>query len=178
MKIIVGSKNPNKVEAVREVFTEFFPNDLEVVGIEVDSNINDQPITMEETIRGAMNRATSAFLDCDLSIGIEGGLMEVPHSKSRYMQFEACVLFDGTDCYLGLTGLFAIPNQIIEIIKKEGINLSHALLKHGYTDSEYIGHEQGVIGIFTKGKINRKEFTKQAVEMMLIHFNNKEIFEM
>ena len=177
MKIIVGSKNPNKVEAVREVFTELFPNDLEVVGIEVDSNINDQPITMEETIRGAMNRATSAFLDCDLSIGIEGGLMEVPHSKSRYMQFEACVLFDGTDCYLGLTGLFAIPNQIIEIIKKEGINLSYALLKHGYTDSEYIGHEQGVIGLFTKGKIDRKEFTKQAVEMMLIHFNNKEIFQ-
>mgnify|MGYP003425223759 FL=1 len=178
MKIIVGSKNPNKVEAVREVFTELSPNDLEVAGIEVDSNINDQPITMEETIQGAINRAKNAYQDCDFSVGIEGGLMEVPHSKSGYMQFEACVLFDGSDCYLGLTGLFAIPTHIIETIKKEGINLSHAFLKHGHTDSEYIGHDQGVIGIFTKGKINRKEFTKQAVEMMLIHFNNKEIFEM
>lgn len=178
MKIIVGSKNPNKVEAVREVFKDTFGTDLDVAGMDVSSDISDQPFSLEETITGAINRAKNAYQDCDFSVGIEGGLMEVPHSKSGYMQFEVCVLFDGSDCYLGLTGLFAIPSHIIETIKKEGTNLSHALLKHGHTDSEYIGHDQGVIGVFTKGKINRKEFTKQAVEMMLIHFNNKEIFEM
>lgn len=175
MKIIVGSKNPTKVDAVREVFSTLFP-ELDVIGMEVSSDISDQPLSMSETIRGAVNRAKNAFVDCDMSIGIEGGLMEVPYSHSGYMQFEACVLFDGTNSYLGFSGAFAVPKDVIETIKNEGINLSAALKKHGYTEHEYVGHDQGLIGILTKGKIDRKMYNIHALELMLAHYKNKEMF--
>lgn len=177
MKIIVGSKNPNKVDAVREVFAELFPNDLEVIGIEVSSDISDQPLSMSETIRGAVNRAKNAFVDCDMSVGIEGGLMEVPESPGGHMQFEACILYDGTNSYLGFSGAFAVPKDVIETIKREGINLSAALKKHGHTDHEYIGHDQGLVGILTKGKVDRKAYTIHALELMLAHYKSKEMFQ-
>ncbi len=175
MKIIVGSKNPNKVEAVREVFAPLFP-ELEVVGFEVSSDISDQPLSMSETIRGAMNRAKNAFHGCDFSIGIEGGLMEVPESPGGHMQFEACILHDGKSNYLGFSGAFAVPKDVIETIKIEGLNLSDALKKHGHTDHDYIGHDQGLVGILTKGKIDRKAYTIHALELMLAHYKSKDIF--
>ena len=55
MKILVGSKNPVKIEAVEETFLKYFKK-VEVIGIEVDSNVPNQPIN-EETFEGAENRA-------------------------------------------------------------------------------------------------------------------------
>ncbi len=177
MKVSVGSKNPSKLNAVKEVFSEMFGDDLEIVSKEIDLHISDQPMTMKETISGALDRAKKSFNDCDFSIGIEGGLMEVPYSNSGYMQFEACVLYDGKKNYLGLSGAFEIPNDVIEKIKKEGKNLSQAAKELGYTDIEYIGWDQGVVGVFTKGKIDRKIYTIHAIEMMLAHYKSKDFFE-
>jgi len=43
MKILVGSKNPTKLDAVKESFAMYYNDDLEVTGISVDSDISDQP---------------------------------------------------------------------------------------------------------------------------------------
>ncbi len=56
MKILVGSKNPVKLNAVKEAFSLYFEN-IEIVSISVPSNVSDQPIN-EETYEGAKNRAT------------------------------------------------------------------------------------------------------------------------
>ena len=42
MKILTGSKNPVKVEAVREAFSHYF-DDITVIGIPVQSNVAGQP---------------------------------------------------------------------------------------------------------------------------------------
>ncbi|MDV3104625.1 DUF84 family protein [Thermococcus waiotapuensis] len=51
MRIAVGSTNPTKVLAVKEVM-EVIYGDVEVFGVEVDSGVPDQPVGMEEIIRG------------------------------------------------------------------------------------------------------------------------------
>ena len=38
MKVLVGSRNPVKVEAVREAFAKYF-DPLEVIGLEVDPHL-------------------------------------------------------------------------------------------------------------------------------------------
>ena len=38
MKVLVGSRNPVKVEAVREAFAKYF-DPLEVIGLEVDPQV-------------------------------------------------------------------------------------------------------------------------------------------
>ena len=41
--------------------------------------------------------------------------------------------------------------------------------KLGITKNPQIGSEEGAIGIVTKGRLDRKEYTKQALRMALIH---------
>ena len=60
--------------------------DIEVSSIDVDSGVPDQPFGLDETIKGAINRAKNAFSDeFDLSVGIESGLMETPNSITGYI---------------------------------------------------------------------------------------------
>ena len=50
MKVIVASKNPVKIEATRIGFQKMFPEqELEVIGISAPSDVNDQPMSREET---------------------------------------------------------------------------------------------------------------------------------
>ncbi|KKT79065.1 MAG: putative non-canonical purine NTP phosphatase [Candidatus Giovannonibacteria bacterium GW2011_GWC2_44_8] len=86
MKVNVGSKNETKVRAVKEALSEFPEfSKAEIVSVEVDPGVHKQPKNMEQTVQGAMNRAEKAFKDCDLSVGLESGLIEVPKTKSGYM---------------------------------------------------------------------------------------------
>lgn len=179
MKIIIGSKNPNKVDAVKDVFVERFPGELIEVDLkEVSSGIPEQPLSLDVTITGAINRAKNAFNkgSCDLSVGIEGGLISVPQSHSGYMQCEACVFYDGVDLYLGLSGAFSMPKNVMKSIIEKGIDLNESFRNHGYTKNDCIGYSEGAIGVLSKGAINRKKYTEQAVHMALIHYVSREVF--
>lgn len=173
MKILVGSTNPAKVEAVREILADY-PHlmDAEVVGVEVDSGVPDQPKSLEEVISGAMNRARGAHAECDYSIGLESGLMEVPFTKSGYMDVCACAIFDGTEHHLGLSSGWEFPDkEINRLILEEGLDMSQAINKVGLTTDPAIGAGQGAIGILTKGRLDRKAYTKEALRTALIHID-------
>lgn len=171
MKIIVGSTNKAKLEAVKEIANEYpIIIDAEIIGISAESGVLDQPMSLEETITGAMNRARSVFIDCDYSIGLESGFMPVPKTKSGYMDFGACAIFDGREFHLGLSSAWEFPDKrVTELIVKEGLDMSQAINKVGLTDNPKIGSEEGAIGILTKGRMNRKEYTKQSLRTAMIH---------
>src|SRR3989338_6992451 len=96
MKIIIGSKNPQKVAAVEEIIQDYdFLKNAAVDSVAAASEVSDQPLSLDETIQGAVNRACNAFKNCDYSIGLESGLMRVPQTKTGYMDFCACAIFDG-----------------------------------------------------------------------------------
>ena len=177
MKIIVASKNSVKVDAVRETIKDYdFLKDAEVEGINTKSGVSDQPKSIEETIEGAINRAKSVFKNCDLSFGIESGLMKVPHTKSGYMDFTACAIFDGTQIHIGLSCAWEAPKKINELMHNEGLDMEQAVLKLGLSDDPKIGSKNGLIGLMTKDRLTRKEYTKQAVRTSLIHLENKELY--
>ncbi|MEN8097719.1 MAG: DUF84 family protein, partial [Chloroflexota bacterium] len=62
----VGSVNPSKIDAVRAVVGEHWPDSL-VEAVSVSSGVGEMPITSHETRQGAKNRALSAqnALDAD-----------------------------------------------------------------------------------------------------------------
>ena len=75
MRIAVGTENPVKIAAVREVFEDLFKDEqVEVLGMPVDSTVPIQPFG-EEVIVGAKNRALKSLNsgDADYGVGIEGG---------------------------------------------------------------------------------------------------------
>ena len=171
MKIKVGSQNKAKVAAVAEIIKEY-PHlvDAVVEGLGTESGVSNQPKSLDETITGAKNRACGAFDACDHAIGIESGLMQVPQSKSGYMDVCVCAIYDGKEYHIGLSSAWEFPDpSVTDLMVKDGLDMSEAINKKGYTKSATIGSEEGAIGILTKGRIDRKEYTKQALRMALIH---------
>ena len=75
MKIAVGSRNPVKIEAVKRAFNKAF-GECEVIGVSVSSDISNMPISFEEGVKGAKNRAEKAIekLKADFGVGLEGGV--------------------------------------------------------------------------------------------------------
>jgi non-canonical (house-cleaning) NTP pyrophosphatase len=57
----------------------------------------------------------------------------------------------------------------MDLIVKEGLDMSQAINKAGLTKNKDIGSAEGAIGILTKGRMDRKEYTKQALRTALIH---------
>lgn len=169
MKIIVGSTNPIKISAVAESLV-LYPHlaGAAVLSMEISSGVSDQPKTLEETVRGAMNRAKGAFKDCDYSFGLESGLMAVPNTKSRFMDVCVCAIYDGVEYHLGLSSAWEAPKKVMEYIKN-GFDMNEAAFKAGLTNDPKVGSNEGLIGIMTKGRLTRKEYTKEAIRTALIH---------
>lgn len=173
MKIKVGSQNEAKIEAVKEILLDYSHlMNADVEGVEVSSEVSDQPLSLEETIQGAMNRAKNSYSNCDYSFGIESGLMAVPHTKSGFLDVCVCSIYDGKEFYLGFSSAWEFHDPaIFGLMIKEKINMSQVVNKLGLTKKHNIGSENGVISIATGGRMDRKEFTKQALRTALIHID-------
>lgn len=172
MIITVGSKNLIKIEAVKEILKDYQHLKMaEIVAIDSISEVSDQPISLEETTRGAMNRARNAFQNCDYSFGIESGLMVVPNTKTGYMDVCVCSIFDGKEYHLGLSSAWEAPKKVSQYMLKEGLNMNDAAYKAGLTKNKKVGSAEGLVGIMTKGRLTRKEYTKEAIRTALIHID-------
>lgn len=171
MTITVASNNKVKVSAVTEIIKEY-PHlaHARVATIKTSSGVADQPKSLEETMRGATNRARDAWGNCDYSIGLESGLMHVPGSKTGYMDVCVCAIYDGKEFHFGLSSAWEFPKkEVLDLILNKGLDMNQAMNKAGLTNNPRIGSEEGAIGFFTKGRLDRKEYTKQALRVALIH---------
>ena len=79
MKILIGTTSEQKIEIVKNVLKSKNIN-AEIIPVEVDSDIVDQPLDEETTIQGSINRALNAIKEnkntnYDFSFGLEGGLV-------------------------------------------------------------------------------------------------------
>lgn len=168
MIIHIGSQNPVKVDSVREVFEEsgLYPN-ATYTNSAVSSDVSDQPIGMEETVQGAINRARNAFQNCELSVGIESGLVNIPLTTTGYMNVTICVLYDGTEFFIGLGPGFELPVHVTETVIAEKREVDHVMKELMPANEEHDKGGGGIISLMTEGKITRKEHTKPAVWMAL-----------
>jgi len=177
MIINIGTANEAKVEAVKETISDYdILKDAKIVSLEVSSGVEDQPKTIEETIKGAKNRAKNAFKNCNYSIGLESGLMIVPETKTGYMDVCVCAIYDGKEFHLGFSSAFEYPKEAVRLVFEEGLDITQAFNKLKLTDNPRLGAAGGAIGILTKGRMKRKEYTKQAITTALIHLENPKLF--
>jgi len=173
MKIIVASKNQVKVEAVKEAIQDYdFLAKAEIFSSEPSSNVSGQPKSLDETINGAMNRAKNAFKKCNYSFGVESGFIRVSKTKTGYMNVTACAIYDGKNYHIGLSSAFECPLKVTKLIFEEGVDLNQAFYNVGLTKNPKLGSSEGAISILTKGRLTRKEYTKQAITMALINLEN------
>jgi inosine/xanthosine triphosphatase len=179
MKINVGSQNAVKIAAVHNtvaLYPELLP-DPHIVGVDVAVAEFGHPKNIEESVQGAIDRARRAFKDCVLSIGLEGGLIAVPHSTSGYLEVGVCAIFDGEHEYLGFSPAFEFPKPVVDMILQGEGDASVAFKKLGLTEHDKLGAVKGgIIGMLTNGRMGREDFTKYSIMMALIHLEQAEIY--
>ncbi|MEQ8584022.1 MAG: inosine/xanthosine triphosphatase [Marinoscillum sp.] len=174
MQIVVASKNPVKINATEEGFRQIFPKvEHSVTGLSVPSGVPDQPMTDEETLQGAANRAQNARLerpDADYWVGIEGGLDE---TRQGLIAFAWVVILSQNQMGQSRTSTFHLPPKVTELIH-QGIELGHANDQvFGERNSKQKG---GAVGSLTDGVLGRTEYYVQAVMLALVPFKNPDIY--
>lgn len=173
MKVAVGSKNPVKMNAARNVLKKIYGK-VNVISVDVDSGVPHQPFGKDETIQGAINRAKNAYtVDFDLSIGIESGLMEIENSITGYIDLQWCAIFDGGKITLGVSSGFEYPPLVIEEVLK-GVEVGDVMDK--VTGVNNLGQKSGAVSYLSKGMLDRTENTEQCVLTAMIPRMNHEIY--
>ncbi|KKR50642.1 MAG: hypothetical protein UT84_C0009G0029 [Candidatus Curtissbacteria bacterium GW2011_GWA1_40_16] len=180
MKINVGSKNQTKIQAVKDaviLYPNLFPKP-QIIGIDVNVELFGHPKSIKETIKGAVERSKNAFNDCNYSFGIESGLMEVPYTKTGFMEVGACVIYDGKDIYIGLSPAYEWPKEVTKMILNGKADASQAFKQLGFTHHKKLGAVAGgIVGVLTEGRITREDFTKYSIIMALIQLEKSEFFK-
>lgn len=174
MRIGIGTQNKAKVEAVTDVLREYaFLKDAIPVPMDVSSGVSSHPTSLDETIRGAITRSKNAFQDCELSIGIESGVIPVPHTQTGHMAFTVCSIFDGKKCALGVSPGFEFPPTMTKLILS-GVEGSHAAVQAGLTDDPHVGSKKGIIGLLSNDRITRKDLARYAILTAMVQLEKKE----
>lgn len=174
MRIVVASKNPVKINATKLAFEKMFPGvTYSLDGINFPSGVADQPMTDNETLTGALNRATKARAaepNADFWVGLEGGLEE----KNNVMEVFAWIIVLSKDKIgQSRTSTFELPEKIADLIRG-GMELAHADDKvFGRANS---GHENGSVGLMTSDVVTRTTYYEQAVILAFIPFKNPEFY--
>ncbi|MCH8170701.1 MAG: inosine/xanthosine triphosphatase [Bacteroidetes bacterium] len=177
MKILVGSKNSVKIEAVKEAFEKYF-HEVEVIGFSIESNVPVQPFN-DETFFGAENRTLELKkineqqnLNADYFTGIEGGISKV---FSRWFAYGVVCIMDKTGKKgFGTSAHFELPEKVIKEIKN-GKELGDVMDE--IQNEQNTKQKKGAIGYFTNGKLTRKDLYVPGKITALIPLLHKEYFE-
>ncbi len=172
IKIIVGSKNPVKINCVREVFSKYFKN-IDIKGIEVNSRVSHQPKSGEKTIQGAKNRAHYIFrkYQPDFAVGLEGGLEWI--DRDAYVISWVCIKSKQGKVGLGRSASFPLPKKLEKLIKKEK-ELGKAV--DVFFNIKNAKQKMGVIGLLSKGVLDRKGLYVSGVVSALLPFLNEKLY--
>ncbi|MBS9523342.1 inosine/xanthosine triphosphatase [Litoribacter ruber] len=172
--IIVGSRNPVKINSTDAAFHQCFEDSFIVQGINVTSDVADQPVGDAETLQGALNRAENAknaFPEADFWLGIEGGVDEDRHGMNA---FAWVVVLDKADKIgKAKTSTFYLPEVISKLVKG-GMELGKA--DDSFFNRENSKETDGAVGILTNGAVNRKTYYEQAIILALVPFMNAKIY--
>ncbi|MEM9955292.1 MAG: inosine/xanthosine triphosphatase [Chloroflexota bacterium] len=166
--IAVASQNPVKLEATRIGFQQMFPETTHTLrAFAVPSGVREQPMSHDETLQGAINRAQGAFAladTADYAIGIEGGIKPV---GEQLAVFAWVVITDGQRLSQAQTGIFYLPQEVAHLVR-DGYELGHADdIVFGRNNSK---QSTGSIGLLTDDALTRTTYYVQAVIMALIPF--------
>jgi inosine/xanthosine triphosphatase len=172
--IAIGSTNPVKIAAVRSVAARAFPT-AEVIGLNVASNVPEQPRGDVETRRGALNRAHAAraAADADLGVGLEGGVVE---TEMGLMTCAWCVIVDSYG-RIGVGGgvHMLMPPSVAQALQAKG-ELGPVMDQlSGQSNTK---QAQGAVGILTGGLSNRQTAYEQLVAMALAPFVRAEYYRL
>lgn len=186
--IAVGSTRRPKLDAVSEALASFGAllsdsSQFEVTGVDVPSGVRHTPLTREDLMAGARQRAEVLVQIAreknqpwKYFVGLEGGLDIVRDGDARFVFLENwAYVSDGTGRgFFGQSGGVVLPEALVERVVDDGVELSEAIDEfaggHGIRDA------QGAWGVLTRNLITRQDAFRVAVINAFAPFFNSAVY--
>lgn len=172
MKVLIGTKNPGKIEGAKEALNNYF-KDYEIEGIPVSSDVSDEPVN-NEIYEGARNRVNNLMkyakennIDAEYFLGVESGITNL---LGKWVIINIAVIKDkkGYESW-GTSPAFPVPNKYVEEI----ISTDLGQVMDKIFEQNDLRSGKGGISFVTNGVISRIDLTKEAFIMaMSQHINN------
>ena len=183
--VAVGSTRRPKLGGLRAALAEITSHldgspALEIVAVEVPSGVRHTPLSREELMRGARERAEAlARLAREKSepwnyfVGLEGGFDVVGHGSARLVFLESWAYVadaSGRGAF-GRSGGVLVPEALAKRVVDEGIELSEAI--DAFAGGRGIRDAQGAWGVLTRDLITREDAFRLAVISAFAPFFNR-----
>lgn len=176
MKVLIGSKNPGKIEGAKLAFEKYF-NNFTIEGFPVSSNVSEEPVN-DEIYQGARNRVNNLMayakennIEAEYFLGIESG---ITNSLGKWIIVNVAVIKDknGYESW-GTSPAFPVPDKYVqEIIETDlGKVMDKIFKQHDLRSGK------GGISFLTKDELDRIDLTKTAFIMALTQFINNDIWK-
>ena len=160
MIVIVGTKNPTKVEGTRLAFMKYF-GEVEVRPLDASSVAKAQPKGLEEMTAGATARAKFALSkeEGDFGVGVEAGIFTI--GDVYFDNQVAAVVDKAGNVSLGHSAGYMLPREAMEKLFRDGRELERwAEEVSGIME---VGDKGGLINYLTKGRMTRTDLSEQCV---------------
>jgi inosine/xanthosine triphosphatase len=184
MKVIIASVRVPKVNGVKRAFHKLSAHlgfeELEFEPMEIESGVKATPLSVEELLTGARQRAEAAMSkvargsgrsDVMYSVGVEGGVSVF--LDKPFLQSWACV-FDGKRMSFGSSGSIELPPAIADAVVRDGADLGE-VIDH-FAGQMNVRSNQGTWGILTGDLITREDSFELATLNALAPFFNGTLY--
>jgi inosine/xanthosine triphosphatase len=182
--IAVGSTRRPKLDAVREAMAVLGPSLLgnaqfEIAAVEVPSGVSHTPLSREEIMAGARQRAEALVRIARQKnepwkyfVGLEGGLDVVRERGARWVFLENwAYVADGLGrASFGRSGGIVLPEPLVRSVVDEGVELAEAI--DAFAGGSGIRDAQGAWGVLTRDLITRQDAIRLAVISAFAPFCN------
>lgn len=174
MKLIVGSKNPVKVNAAQIAMNQVLGNisEQDVLGMHAPSLVAEQPMTEAETRLGAVNRVKACMQaeKADWYIAIEGGVDNFEDGPATFAYVAIC---NGDQWSVGRSANLPLPNSVYQALVN-GEELGPVMDRTFNTVN--VKQKGGAIGLLTNNLATRQSVYELAVILAMSPFNHTTLF--
>ncbi len=173
--IIVASTNSAKIEGFRLAFTRMFPDEtFEFQSVKALSNVPDQPVGRDETLRGAQNRIAHARTLAPIAnywVTNESGVEEIGNDLFivNWVAVTDGITFSNT-----LTASFQLPPRVADYVRS-GMEVTQGF--EAVFGSAAAKDGVAGIGHLSAGNIPRAELIAMGAITALIPFKNPGLYE-
>lgn len=173
MQVVVGSKNRVKLTATHQAFSRFY-DEVEIIPATVVSGVNPFPMTQQETLNGAINRAEAAWAahpNAAFAVGIESGVHQL---GTRYLVQAFAAVKQQTVTGLGASVAFEVSPSLVTLIdptSDESKSTIDAVLER-----KDLFQNEGLVGVLTERRLTRTQILRDAVIAALPRFRTPQYF--
>jgi inosine/xanthosine triphosphatase len=186
--VAVGSMRRPKLNAVWEAVSVFGPTldpnvQFDVVGVEVPSGVRHTPLTREDLMAGARQRAEALAAMArergepwKYFVGLEGGLDVVREGSRRWVFLENWAYVAGVSGRgaFGHSGGILLPEPLVEQVVDQGVELAEAI--DAFAGGRGIRDAQGAWGVLSRNLITRQDAFRTSVINAFAPFFNADVF--